>query len=177
MNRKDITYTDHYAAVLGAMTSRGLLLAANDPLGKPNAMTIGWGAAGSIWGMPVWIVMVRPSRYTYQCIEKSDCFTVNVPGPDLDKACTICGTKSGLDLDKFAASGIHAEPGQIVHAPTIAECPIVYECQVMHRNDIMPTELVRQLQEGPYANGDYHRIYYGAIVSSRAVSGAADKLR
>ncbi len=176
MKFQDMPYTDRYAQVMDIMTSRGLLLGAYDKDGKPNAMTIGWGSIGSIWGMPVWIVLVRPSRYTYGCIEHSDCFSVCVPGRDLATACAICGSKSGRDSDKLATAGLTAQPGSIVHASIISHCPIVYECQVMHRNDIIPSELVKQLQEGPYASGDYHRLYYGAIVAARVADDVAQRL-
>ena len=59
-----VNYTRHYDLVMNALTSRGLLLGAYDPAGKANLMTIGWGTLGTIWSMPVWTVLVRPSRYT-----------------------------------------------------------------------------------------------------------------
>ena len=80
MQRDKMDYREHFDAVMRVMTSRGLLLAAYDASGRANAMTIGWGTLGSIWGMPLWIVLVRPSRYTHACIEHADCFAVNVPG-------------------------------------------------------------------------------------------------
>ena len=175
MDRRPIAYTDHFAAVMDAMNSRGLLLAADDVQGRPNAMTIGWGALGSVWGMQLWIVLVRPSRYTYQCIEAAGRFSVNVPGPDLDAACGVCGTTSGRDGDKFAGAGLTAEANE-GQAPTIAECPVVYLCQAVHRNDVLPDQLIRELQQGPYADGDYHRVYYGRILSAAAAEDAAERL-
>ena len=38
--------------------------------GKSNSMTIAWGSLGFMWGKPVFTVMVRQSRHTYQLIEK-----------------------------------------------------------------------------------------------------------
>ncbi len=176
MERSEVAYTAHFDAVMRALTGGGLLLGANDAGGKPNAMTIGWGAIGSIWSMPVWIVLVRPSRYTYQCVEQGDCFTVNVPGRDMENALDICGTRSGRDGDKLADSNLTAEDALKVPAPTFAECPVVYECVVIHRNDVQPAALIPELAAGPYANGDYHRLYYGRILSTRAAENAADLL-
>lgn len=172
MERRKIAFTDHFEAVMKVMRSRGLLLGAYDASGRANAMAIGWGSLGSIWSMPMWIVMVRPSRHTHQCIEHSNCFSVNVPGARLESAVNLCGTKSGRDGDKLAEAGLTAEKGGAALAPTIAECPIVYECQVMHRNDVLPDALVRELQEGPYADGDYHRVYFGQILSATAAENA-----
>jgi flavin reductase (DIM6/NTAB) family NADH-FMN oxidoreductase RutF len=172
MKRTKITFTEHYDAVMNVMRTRGLLLGAYDAGGRANAMAIGWGALGSIWSMPVWIVLVRPSRYTYQCIEHSNCFSVNVPGRGLESAVNLCGTKSGRDGDKLAEAGLTVQRGKNVLAPLIVQCPIVYECQVMHRNDVLPDALVRELQEGPYADGDYHRVYFGQVLSAGAAPDA-----
>ena len=35
-----------------------------------NTMTIGWGGLGTLWGMPVCTVYVRPERYTYEFMEE-----------------------------------------------------------------------------------------------------------
>lgn len=170
----DLTYC--FAEVMKTMTGKGLLLASKDADGKPNAMTIGWGAIGSIWGKPVWIVMVRPSRYTYQCIEKTGDFTVNVPSSSLEEAVAFCGSKSGRDYDKFAAANLTASPGSSVNVPIIDECVINYECRVVHHNDVIPAELVGEIQNSAYKSGDYHRVYFGEILEVHADKDAAEKL-
>jgi flavin reductase (DIM6/NTAB) family NADH-FMN oxidoreductase RutF len=154
--------------MMESLRSRGLLLTAYDAAGKANSMTIGWGTLGSIWGMPLWIVLVRPSRYTFECIERTGAFSVNVPTAAMDRACSICGSRSGRDGDKLADAGLTAEPGTAAECPTLAECPIVYECEVVHRNDVLPAELFPAIQQGNYASGDYHRIYYGRVRAAAA---------
>ncbi len=177
MAKEKIDYTDLYPQVMSAMTSHGLLLGSYDPAGKPNIMTIGWGAIGSTWGKPVWTVLVRPSRYTYQCIEHTGCFTVNVPGEDLGMACASCGSKSGRDSDKFVECGLTAEKATSVLAPVVVECPVVYECQVVHSNDVIPAKLADEILAGNYVDGDFHRVYYGQILAVRAEPNAAELLR
>jgi flavin reductase (DIM6/NTAB) family NADH-FMN oxidoreductase RutF len=176
MERTPIAYSEHYQAVMSTMTSRGLLLGSYDAAGKPNAMTIGWGAIGSIWGIPVWTVLVRPSRYTYRCIEHSAGFTVNVPTDDMVLACAGCGSKSGRDMDKFKEFSLEAGRAQSVLAPVIEQCPLVYECQVVHANDILPDKLQNEILTGSYVDGDYHRIYYGKILRTTASADVADLL-
>ena len=158
MAKEQIEYTRHMDLAIRQLTSHGLLVGAYDSDGKANAMTIGWGSVGSIWGIPVWIVLVRPSRYTYQCIEHTGCFTVNVPTPKMTMACATCGSKSGRDVDKFA------------------ECPLVYECQVVHSNDVLPQKLADEILAGAYQDGDFHRVYYGKILSALAEPDAAKLL-
>ena len=55
----------------------GLILAAGDK-DSYNAMTIGWGSMGTIWGrsLPLMTVYVAQKRYTHEFMEKSKYFTV-----------------------------------------------------------------------------------------------------
>ena len=177
MNRQKIECSDHYQDVMRIMSQQGLLLGSYDASGKANLMAIGWGAMGRIWGVPVWIVLVRPSRYTYQCIEHSGCFTVNVPDAGMEWVCATCGSVSGRRVDKFAECKLTEERGQLVLAPTVAECPVVYECQVVHRNDILPERLADEIITGAYMDGDYHRLYFGKILLASATPDAAARLR
>jgi len=176
MAKERIEYFRHYGEVMGALTGHGLLLGSFDAAGKANLMTIGWGAIGSIWGIPVWTVLVRPSRYTFQCIDHSGCFTVNVPSAAMGMACAVCGSRSGRDVDKFAECGLTFERAETVLAPTVAECPIVFECQIVHSNDVLPEKLADEILSGAYVDGDYHRIFYGKILSARAEPDAAELL-
>ena len=176
MERQKVHYTAHFDAVTKAMTSHGLLLGSYDAAGAPNVMTIGWGAVGNIWGIPIWTVLVRPSRYTYRCIEHSGCFTVNVPTEDMAGHCVTCGSRSGRDVRKFEVCGLTAERAGSVLAPTVGECPLVYECQVMHSNDVLPDRLADEILSGAYVDGDYHRVYWGKILATRAAADAAEQL-
>jgi len=176
MAKQDIPYTNYFTETMRVLTKTGLLLVGKDGNGRPNAMTIGWGTIGSIWGKPLWIVLVRPSRYTYGCIEKTGDFTVNVPPPSLAEAITFCGTKSGRDYDKFAALNLTAVPGKSVNVPIIDQCAIHYECRVVHHNDVMPSQLAGKIQNSAYKSGDYHRVYFGEILESYADEDAAAKL-
>ena len=177
MAREKVDYRTNFDAVMDALTRHGLLLGSYDAAGKPNVMTIGWGTIGSIWGIPVWTVLVRPSRYTYRCIEHTGCFTVNVPPVALGMACATCGSTSGRDTDKFADTGLTPEKAEFVLAPTIAECPIVYECQVVHSNDVLPAKLADEILSGSYVDGDFHRVYWGKIFSASALPDAAELLK
>ena len=177
MAKQEIEFTQHYEAVMRAMTSGGLLLGTYDAAGKPNVMTIGWGSLGSIWGMPIWTVLVRPSRYTYTCIEHTGCFSVNVPRPDMQSELAICGSKSGRDVDKFTECGLTPERGASVLAPVVTECPIVYEAQVVHSNDILPVKLADEILSGAYVDGDFHRVYFGKILSAAADGDAGELLQ
>lgn len=176
MKREKVSYDAFFPQTIKAMTSQGLLLGSYDVDRNPNIMTIGWGSIGFAWGMPIWTVLVRPSRHTHTCIEHSGCFTVNVPTDELNYAAATCGTVSGKQVDKFAECGLTAEKASTVLAPVVAECPLVYECQVMHSNDVLPTKLADEILTGSYVDGDYHRIYFGKILAAFAAPDTAEKL-
>ena len=106
-----VHYDSLLKETLEAMTSMGLLLVAQGKSGKPNAMAIGWGLIGSVWSRPVFTVLVRPSRYTYQLLEENGDFTVNVLPQKMKAAVDLCGTVSGRTHDKFAEAKLTAAPG------------------------------------------------------------------
>jgi flavin reductase (DIM6/NTAB) family NADH-FMN oxidoreductase RutF len=150
------------------MVSDGLLLASLDASAKPNAMAIGWGTIGAIWGKPMFIVLVRPSRYTYECIEATGDFTVNVGARELKEIVAYCGTVSGRDVDKFEEKSLTAVKGTKVKSPIIEECIINYECKVVHKNDVIPERLTDEITMSAYPGGDFHRVYFGEIVATFA---------
>ncbi|HIE50729.1 MAG TPA: flavin reductase family protein [Armatimonadetes bacterium] len=176
MAKRDVHYTEYFAETMQVLTSDGLLLVSVDRDGKPNAMTIGWATIGSIWGKPLFLVLVRPSRYTYGLIEATGDFTVNVPPKELAEVCAYCGTVSGRDYDKFAEKGLTATPSRRVNSPIIAECVIHYECRVVHKNDIVPAALVPEITASSYPAGDFHRVYFGEILAVYADEDARERI-
>ena len=166
MAPREVPYTYQLDRTLEMLASGGLLLASTREDGASNVMTIGWASVGVIWGVPVMVVLVRPSRYTYRFIEASRLFTVNVPTQAMRPYVNICGTKSGRDVDKLA--GVPISMGQRVDAVVLKECPLVYECKVVHTNDVIPENLVPDVERRAYAHGDYHRLFYGQIVGTFA---------
>ena len=168
MNREPVPYDHQLSKTLATLSNPGLLLAATDNEGHSNVMTIGWGTVGIIWGQPVFIVMVRPSRYTSQFIEDSKEFTVNVPAAAMRSWVGVCGSQSGRDIDKFGDYGMSTTPGQHVRAVTIDACPMVYECRSLHHNDLSPANLEAAAEKRFYDGKDYHRLYFGQILGTYA---------
>ncbi len=163
--KMEIGYTERLIEVFDVMGKMGLLLVSVDENGKPNAMTIGWGTIGIIWGKPIFTVLVRPSRYTHKLIELTNDFTVNVPTEDLSDIVAFCGSASGRDYDKFKEKGLTAIPGKHVKSPIIDECILHYECKVIHKNNVMKDNLDGRIISSAYSSGDFHTIYYGEILS------------
>ncbi|MBN1642431.1 MAG: flavin reductase family protein [Anaerolineae bacterium] len=164
MPRTEVPYTHRLDATLDALAHGGILLASTRGSGESNLMTIGWATVGVVWGLPVMVVLVRPSRHTFQFVEDSGLFSVNVPSPTMREYVAMCGTKSGRDVDKLA--GVPTSMGQRAHVVTLDQCPLVYECRVVHTNDVAPEQLAPEVLRRAYPQGDYHRLYYGEILGT-----------
>ena len=99
-------------------------------LEKPNLITIGW--TGTICTQPSMVsISVRPERYSHHLIQESGQFAINLPTEALVRSVDWCGVKSGRDVDKFAACGLHAAPGTVLTGcPILEESPVNLECRV-----------------------------------------------
>lgn len=134
---------------------------------ETNTMTISWGNLGIMWAKPVCTVMVRPSRHTYGIIEKAGEFTLSIPLDDsLAQALAICGSKSGRDLNKFAAANLTVQNGKVVNTPVISGPCLHLECRIVYRQDMEADSLLPELRQLKYATGDYHTFYAGEIVTA-----------
>ena len=128
-----------------------------------NTMTASWGGMGILWGKEICWCVIRPHRYTYQFMEASERFTLSFFDERYREALNICGTRSGRDTDKVAASGLtpaQTESGAVY----FAEARLVIECKKIYIHDIDPRHfLVPEIADN-YPKKDYHRMYLGEIV-------------
>lgn len=161
LNQVDLSaFTPQIFNIFGERTP---LLTAGDRAAC-NTMTIGWCQLGRVWRVPTCTVYVRPSRHTFGYMESSDYFTVSILPESMKDALHFCGTKSGRDVDKFAACGLTVTYGA-GDAPYIAEAEWVLVCKKLYVQDLDPACM---LDQGPidrhYADGDWHRVYVGQVV-------------
>lgn len=134
-----------------------------------NAMTIGWGALGTMWGKPFVFVAVRHSRYTYEFMEKYDSFTISIFPRDCHEALTVMGTRSGRDHDKFLESGLTLEEAKKVNAPVYEEAELTIECKKIYADDLNPAHFLDPAIDRHYPNKNIHRVYYGEILYATAI--------
>lgn len=162
---KDVNVLDYSAEILKTLSKGAFLNTAAD--GRQNTMTIGWGSLGFKWGVPTFTVMVRQSRYTKELIDANSEFTVSVPvKPGQQKALGLCGTKSGRDIDKFAAAGLELLPGKTVSVPVIKGCGLHIECKIVDTYTMTEESFDKELTEKWYANRDWHSCYTGVITAA-----------
>jgi len=159
--REKIGTFDAFEQTMEQISGNGGLLASGD---SGNPMAIGWGTIGIIWRKPIFVVLVRPSRFTFTLLEDCGEFTVNVPDASLAEQVAICGSKSGRDIDKIRECGFTLEDCESISVPYLKECPIHYECRVVHKNDLSNAALDEEIVQSHYAAGDFHRVYYGEIL-------------
>ena len=136
-----------------------------------NTMTIGWCQVGRVWNLPSCSVYVRPERYTYQFMEDSEYFTVSVLPAGMKKAMTVCGTKSGRDMDKIKECGLTVRTGA-GGAPFFEEAELVLVCRKLYVQDLDPAA-VRPAGEAAILpnygeKGGWHRVYTGEVVEAYA---------
>ena len=100
-------------------------------------------------------VSVRKSRYSHHLIEESGEFVINLTTEELAKATDFCGVKSGRDMDKYEATGLHQEDGEIVKCKMIQESPVNLECKVVEvkeypTHDMFIAEIVKVHADSRY---------------------------
>lgn len=96
---------------------------------RDNLLTVAW--TGTVCTMPPMLsISVRPERFSHHLIEQSGEFTVNLTTVAMARATDFCGVRSGADMDKWEASGLHRYPGVEVSCPAVEESPVSLECKV-----------------------------------------------
>lgn len=138
-----------------------MLITAGTPDGF-NTMTASWGGMGVLWEKEVCFSVVRPTRYTYEFLEKSATYTLSFFSSRFRKALMLCGTKSGRDMDKVRESGL--TPVFDGDAVFFREARLVVECRKIYFQDIVPGNFLDSGIERFYPEKDYHRMYVGEIV-------------
>ena len=129
---------------------------------KHNTMTASWGGVGELWGKYVSTIYIRPQRYTREFVEREEYYSLCFFGPEYRQALSLCGSKSGRDVDKDAATGL--TPCFDQAAPYYEQARLVFLCRKLYRQDMEKSAFLdKGLLEKWYDN-DLHRIFIGEIV-------------
>jgi flavin reductase (DIM6/NTAB) family NADH-FMN oxidoreductase RutF len=150
--------SDNVFKLLG--TDWMLISAGNEE--KFNTMTASWGALGMLWNKPVAICFVRPQRYTFEFINKSETFSLSFFGEQYREALNICGTLSGRNVNKVEKAGL--EPvfdsnGSVYYK----QASLVLCCKKLYSDFIKPSEILDPHIHSLYPKNDYHKLYIGEI--------------
>ncbi len=124
------------------------LVSSVDEAGKPNLIAVGWAMCA---GMEPPVIAIGLGSQSHSCanVTATGQFVFAVPGADLAADVLYCGSHSGREVDKFAATGFTATPASQVRPPLLAECLSNLECRVIATQDV----------------GD-HRTFFGEVVAA-----------
>ena len=152
------------------------LLAAGDKE-KSNAMTIGWGSIGTLWGRTALTVYVAEKRYTKEFLDKAEYFTVMTFDVKDSKVLNYMGTKSGRDGDKAQSLGLHTAY-TANGTPYYTEAAMVIECKIMYAAPFDPQYFKSDAPKRMYARSaegrsqgenfpaGIHSMYIGEVVNA-----------
>ena len=132
-----------------------------------NTMTASWGGLGVLWGAPAATIYLRPQRYTKEFVDREEYFTLAFFGEEQRKALTLCGSKSGRDVDKVKACGLTVRWGA-GDAPFFDEAEWVLVCRKLFVQDLEASCVTdeRVLKSYTPAMGGWHRAYVGEVVEA-----------
>ena len=133
------------------------IITAGDKFVGFNGMTVSWGGFGIMWNKPVAFIFVRKSRYTHEFLDKSDSITIAFLSDEFKNAKALFGSKSGRDLNKYEASGLHPvfEPDFNGYYPK--EADYVFKMKVLYDTDL--ENLPEDIQNKFYPTNDLHTMY------------------
>jgi len=146
-----------------------LLTSGDFTKGDYNCMTIGWGLFGTMWNVPAALVVVRPSRFTYEFMERFDNFTMTAFPANYRRDLGYLGRVSGRDEDKLAKTQLTPISADLVSSPTFAEAELSVECRKIYFSDYLPEQFLASFIHEEYDGGDYHRLYYGEILQIKGI--------
>ncbi len=132
-----------------------------------NAMTISWGQLGSLWGVAgkarkIVTVFVKPVRYTFEFMEKSEIFTVSwLPG-EFKRDLGILGSKSGRDGDKLALTRL--VPKAVAGGVGYEQASLTLACRKIYSDKLDRERIPADVVQAFYLDEEPHHLYIGEIV-------------
>lgn len=130
---------------------------------KCNTMTASWGGLGVLWGKPVATCYIRPQRYTREFLDREEYFTLSFFDQQWHKALTLCGSKSGREVDKVKECGFTVASAEC-GAPYFDQAQLVLVCRKRFVQAMDPANIPEDVKQQQYPNRDYHFMYIGEIV-------------
>ena len=130
-----------------------------------NTMTASWGGLGVLWGAPAATCYIRPQRYTKEFVDWEEYFTLSFFGEEWRKALSLCGSKSGREVDKVKECGFTVKTADC-GAPYFEEASLVLVCRKRFAQEMDPNLMPDDVKEKWYPEKDYHTMYIGEIVQA-----------
>ena len=157
--------TDYFIARSSHLWLRQWLLLTSGDFKKNdfNCMTVAWGSIGAMWSMPFVQVVVRPTRYTHQFMEKYSTFTLAAFSEKHRVDLQLLGSRSGRDGDKLSLTSLTPVASETIEAPGYAEAELIIECRKIYTDVFKPQNFLNAAIDENYPKKDYHTVYFGRI--------------
>ena len=120
----------------------------------------------------MFMALVREERYTNELLELDGEYTISIPfSTEMKDALSICGTKSGRDIDKEKEANIQFTKSKKLETPIVDKCNHYYECKIVFKQPMELENLKAELDETFYkkASGGKHILYFGEIIESYTI--------
>ncbi len=130
-----------------------------------NTMTASWGGLGVLWGAPAATCYIRPQRYTKEFLDREEYFTLCFFDEQWRKALSLCGSKSGREVDKIKECGFTVRTAAC-GAPYFEQARLVLVCRKRFVQPMDPQRMPEEIKEKWYPGKDYHTMYIGEIVEA-----------
>ncbi len=100
-----------------------------------NIATVAWTGIVNT-NPPKTYISLRKSRYSYEIIEKTGEFAINLTTAEMVKSVDYCGIFTGRKVDKFKKCNFTKEQASVIAAPIIGESPLALECRVVEKTEL-----------------------------------------
>ena len=130
-----------------------------------NTMTASWGGLGVLWGAPAATCYIRPQRYTKEFLDREEYFTLTFFDEKYRRALSLCGSKSGRDVDKIKECGSTVRTAAC-GAPYFEQARLVLVCRKRFVQEMDPGRIPQDVKEKWYPQQDYHTMYIGEITEA-----------
>ncbi|NDV59792.1 DUF4468 domain-containing protein [Bacteroides sp. 519] len=129
-----------------------------------NMMTASWGGLGMLYGKPIAMCFINPTRYTYQLMEKNDTYTFTFYTEAYRDALKYCGSTSGKNTDKVKGSGLTpiTTPNG---SQAFGEAWLIIECRKLVSQSITPEAINNEKVKEEWIGKQLHKMYIGEIIN------------
>jgi flavin reductase (DIM6/NTAB) family NADH-FMN oxidoreductase RutF len=137
-----------------------MLVCAEKPDGRANAMTASWGGLGVMWGQNVAYTVIRPQRFTKEFVDEAETYSLNFFDGQRQML-NYMGTVSGRDEDKIKNTSLN-----VLHEGRTSyfeQAKTVLICKKLYAQEFKPECFIAKELDGKWYSGDYHTMYISEI--------------
>ncbi|MFN3411682.1 MAG: flavin reductase [Exilispira sp.] len=148
--------------LLNRINKKWFLITSGD-LSNYNMMTASWGMFGILWNKPVAQVFIRPSRYTFEYVNKNDFFSICFFEDSYKDILQLLGSKSGRDFNKMHIDRL----SPINYQDKTIFFKEASEILILKKLLVIPLDSSRittDVKEDFYKENDFHFIFLAQIV-------------